>query len=168
MPALSKRCRLSAVNRITRSVTWQPDLEQKDIVPDVIMNVAESVDVNEDGSEYIFHLRKGHKWSDGEPVTAGQFEYAWKRAADPVTGAPYRYLFDVIKGFAEVTLDKVTVLAEEAEFAHEIDVTEAEAAKVEAEKAIATGLSHDSKEYLEAQVKLERAVNQIHVAGRKR
>ncbi|UXN69135.1 ABC transporter substrate-binding protein [Devosia neptuniae] len=53
-----------------RSVTWQPDVEQADIVPDVIMNVAESVDVNEDGSEYTFHLRKGHKWSDGEPYTA--------------------------------------------------------------------------------------------------
>ena len=54
----------------TRSVTWQPGMEQKDIVPDVIMNVAEKVDVNEDGSEYTFHLRKGHKWSDGEPYTA--------------------------------------------------------------------------------------------------
>jgi F-type H+-transporting ATPase subunit epsilon len=72
------------------------------------------------------------------------------------------------RGFAEVTHDKATILAEEAEFAHEIDVREAEAAKVEAEKAIATGLSHDSKEYLEAQGKLERAMNQIHVASRKR
>ena len=35
--------------------------EQTDIVPDVVMNVAESVDVNEDGSEYTFHLRPGHE-----------------------------------------------------------------------------------------------------------
>lgn len=53
-----------------RSVTWQPDVEQADIVPDVIMNVAEDVEINEDGSEYTFHLREGHKWSDGEPFTA--------------------------------------------------------------------------------------------------
>jgi peptide/nickel transport system substrate-binding protein len=55
---------------LVRSVTWQPDLEQEDIVPEVIMNVAEDVEINEDGSEYIFHLREGHKWSDGEPYTA--------------------------------------------------------------------------------------------------
>ncbi|MBI5014752.1 MAG: F0F1 ATP synthase subunit epsilon [Deltaproteobacteria bacterium] len=70
-------------------------------------------------------------------------------------------------GFAEVTHDKATILAEEAEFPHEIDVQEAEAAKAEAEKEIA-GLSHDSKEYLEAQAKLERAMNHIQVASRRR
>jgi ABC-type dipeptide transport system, periplasmic component len=53
-----------------RSVTWQPGMDQTDIVPDVIMNVAENVEVNEDGTEYTFHLREGHKWSDGEPFTA--------------------------------------------------------------------------------------------------
>jgi peptide/nickel transport system substrate-binding protein len=54
----------------TRWKTWQPNVEQADIVPDVEMNVAESVDVNEDGSEYTFHLRQGLKWSDGTPYTA--------------------------------------------------------------------------------------------------
>lgn len=54
----------------TRWSTWQPGVEQKDIVPDVEMNVAESVDVNEDGSEYTVHLRRGLRWSDGEPYTA--------------------------------------------------------------------------------------------------
>lgn len=74
----------------------------------------------------------------------------------------------MFRGFAEVTHEKATILAEEAEFAHEIDVPQAEAAKAEAEKEIASGLSHDSKEYLEAQAKLERAVNQIHVASRRK
>jgi F-type H+-transporting ATPase subunit epsilon len=72
------------------------------------------------------------------------------------------------RGFAEVTHEKATILAEEAEFPHEIDVGQAEAARVEAEKEIATGLSHDSKEYLEAQGKLERALNRIHVASRRK
>ena len=39
-------------------------------------------------------------WSDGQPVTAGDFEYAWKRAADPATAADYGYMFEVIDGFA--------------------------------------------------------------------
>jgi peptide/nickel transport system substrate-binding protein len=52
-----------------RSVTWQPGIAQADIVPDVVMNVAESVDISDDGSVYTFHLRKGLKWSDGSPYT---------------------------------------------------------------------------------------------------
>jgi peptide/nickel transport system substrate-binding protein len=44
-------------------VTWTPDWDG------IIPNVAESWDVNEDASEYIFHLREGMKWSDGEPLT---------------------------------------------------------------------------------------------------
>mgnify|MGYP003879796007 FL=1 len=45
--------------------------------------IAESWDVSEDGLEYIFKLRKNAFWSDGKPVTAYDFEYAWKRALDP-------------------------------------------------------------------------------------
>jgi F-type H+-transporting ATPase subunit epsilon len=71
----------------------------------------------------------------------------------------------VRRGFAEVTLDKVTVLAEEAEFPAEIDLTAAEAMLVEAQAAIEE-LSVESKEYLEAQAKIERAMNQISVAKR--
>jgi F-type H+-transporting ATPase subunit epsilon len=71
----------------------------------------------------------------------------------------------VRRGFAEVTLDKVTVLAEEAEFPSEIDLTAAEAMLAEAQAAIEE-LSVESKEYLEAQAKLERSMNQISVAKR--
>jgi F-type H+-transporting ATPase subunit epsilon len=71
----------------------------------------------------------------------------------------------VRRGFAEVTLDKVTVLAEEAEFPAEIDLTAAEAMLVEAQAAIEE-LSVESKEYLEAQAKIERSMNQISVAKR--
>jgi peptide/nickel transport system substrate-binding protein len=54
----------------TRWKTWQPDQKQDDIVPDVEMDVAQSVDINADGTVYTFHLRKGLKWSDGQPYTA--------------------------------------------------------------------------------------------------
>ncbi|MHB8763909.1 MAG: F0F1 ATP synthase subunit epsilon [Deferrisomatales bacterium] len=70
-------------------------------------------------------------------------------------------------GFAEVKHEKVTILAEEAEFPAEIDLGQAEAAKAEAEAAMRE-LSQESKEYLEAQAKLERSMNQIHVASRRR
>lgn len=45
--------------------------------------MAESWNISEDGLEYIFKLRKNAFWSDGKPVTAYDFEYAWKRALDP-------------------------------------------------------------------------------------
>ena len=50
-------------------------------------------EVSEDGLTYTFHLKDGLTWSDGTPLTAGDFEYAWKRAANPETGADYGYLF---------------------------------------------------------------------------
>ncbi len=70
-------------------------------------------------------------------------------------------------GFAEVKHEKVAVLAEEAEFPSEIDLKKAEAAKAEAEEALQQ-VSRESKEYLEAQAKLERSMNQIQVASRRR
>lgn len=62
--------------------------------------IAESCDVSEDGLTYTFHLRDA-KWSDGKPVTAQDFEYAWKRALDPnLVPEPAEYAFQLfyIKG----------------------------------------------------------------------
>ncbi len=53
---------------------------------------AESYDVSEDGLTYTFHLRDDIFWSDGEPVTAADFEYSWKRIVDPANAADYGYL----------------------------------------------------------------------------
>ena len=39
--------------------------------------------ISDDGREYTFHLRPDLKWSNGEPLTAHDFEYAWKRVLDP-------------------------------------------------------------------------------------
>ena len=55
---------------LTRWTMWRPDVAQKDIVPDVEMNVAKSVEVTEGGKVYTFKLRSGMKWSDGAPFTA--------------------------------------------------------------------------------------------------
>lgn len=59
--------------------------------------VAESYDVSEDGTIYTFRLRET-QWSDGTPVTAQDFEYAWKRALNPRTASEFAYHFFYIKG----------------------------------------------------------------------
>ena len=55
---------------------------------------ANPYEVSDDGLVYTFHLLEGLKWSDGTDVTAKDFEYAWKRCADPKTAADYAYMFD--------------------------------------------------------------------------
>lgn len=58
---------------------------------EVVPDVAKSWQVSEDGHIYVFTLRDDVRWSDGVPVTAGDFEYAWKRrlavTSDPVAAA---------------------------------------------------------------------------------
>lgn len=55
---------------------------------------AESYDVSEDGLTYTFHLRDGITWSDGQPVTAADFEYSWKRIVNPENAFDYGYILD--------------------------------------------------------------------------
>ncbi|MBM7633290.1 peptide ABC transporter substrate-binding protein [Geomicrobium sediminis] len=55
-------------------------------VPEPAM--AEDWDVSEDGLTYTFNLREGITWTNGEPVTAQDFEFSWKRLADPDTASP--------------------------------------------------------------------------------
>ena len=59
--------------------------------------IAEGYEVSEDGLVYTFHIRDNAKWSDGEDVTAKDFEYAWKRALNPNTAAEYAYQLFYIK-----------------------------------------------------------------------
>ncbi|WP_294405938.1 peptide ABC transporter substrate-binding protein [uncultured Clostridium sp.] len=68
-----------------------------------VPGIAESCDVSEDGTVYTFHLRSDAKWTNGNPVTAGDFEYAWKRVMNPDTAAEYAYQMEYIKGAKEYT-----------------------------------------------------------------
>lgn len=68
-----------------------------------IPGIAESCDLSDDGTIYTFHLRSDAKWTNGDPVTAGDFEYAWKRVMNPETAAEYAYQMEYIKGAKEYT-----------------------------------------------------------------
>ena len=58
---------------------------------------------NEDGTvTYTFKLRDGIKWSDGKDVTAGDFEYSWKRLVNPETAADYNYMLDGVVNANEI------------------------------------------------------------------
>lgn len=62
--------------------------------------VAGSWEVSEDGRVYTFTLRESY-WSNGEPVTAEDFVYAWRRVLDPDTASPYAYqLYYLVNGEA--------------------------------------------------------------------
>ncbi len=61
-------------------------LVRMDEAGEVVPALAERWDISEDGLTYTFHLRDA-KWSDGEPVKASDFVYAWKRVLDPTSGA---------------------------------------------------------------------------------
>lgn len=77
--------------------------------------LCDSYTVSEDGLTYVFTLKDGLKWSDGSDLTAADFEYAWKRAANPETAADYSYLFDVFAtgddGLINVKADGNTLTA---------------------------------------------------------
>lgn len=65
----------------------------REVGGEMVPGMAESYEVSEDGLVYTFKLRDA-KWSDGEPVKASDFEFAWKRGADPATASEYMYIFE--------------------------------------------------------------------------
>ena len=57
--------------------------------------LAESWDVSDDGLVYTFHLADA-KWSNGDPVTASDFVYAWQRLDNPDTASEYAFILDTV------------------------------------------------------------------------
>src|SRR5262249_53891724 len=91
---------------------YDPDLKP-------IADAAEKWEANADASVWTFHMRQGAKWTNGDPVTAKDFEYSFKRQLDPATKATYAgFLYDIKnaeafnQGKAGVTIDQVGVKAE--------------------------------------------------------
>ncbi|MGL4237601.1 peptide ABC transporter substrate-binding protein [Tabrizicola sp.] len=61
----------------------------------LVPGVAESFTVSEDNKTYTFILRKDAKWSNGDPIVAGDFVYAWQRAADPALASNYAWYLEL-------------------------------------------------------------------------
>lgn len=71
-------------------------LTQYDADLNPVPAIAKRWEYSNDGRTITFYLRKDVFWSDGKRVTAGDFEYSWKRLLDPETAAQYAYfLFDI-------------------------------------------------------------------------
>ncbi len=79
---------------------WSQDADGKlTIVADMAKELVKGV-TNDDGTvTYTYTLKDGLKWSNGDAITAKDFEFAWKRAAAPETAADYGYMFEVVKGY---------------------------------------------------------------------
>ena len=60
--------------------------------------VAERWEISPDGLHYTFHLRHNALWSNGDPVTAEDFLYSWRRALLPETASEYAYQLYYVRG----------------------------------------------------------------------
>lgn len=69
---------------------------------------AESWKVENKGRRWVFQLRDGLKWSDGRPLVAGDFVYAFQRLLAPKSTAPFASMFHVLVGAAALHAGKVT------------------------------------------------------------
>ena len=87
--------------------------------------LATKTEVSKDGLTYTFTLRKNDKWSNGDPVTAQDFIYSWRRTVDPKTGSQYAYLFDGIANANDIIAGKkaVDTLGIKAEGKYKLVVT---------------------------------------------
>ncbi|MEA2596518.1 MAG: oligopeptide transport system substrate-binding protein [Thermomicrobiales bacterium] len=85
------------------------DWENQQVVP----GAAKSWDISADNLTYTFHLNEGMLWSDGSPVTAGDFEYAIKRNLEPGLAGPLATFLYPLKGaeefFTGATTDPATI-----------------------------------------------------------
>jgi oligopeptide transport system substrate-binding protein len=69
------------------------------IVPDLAVALPEGKANNDGTVTYTYTLKDGLKWSNGDALTAHDFEKSWKRAASTELGADYGYMFEVVKGY---------------------------------------------------------------------
>src|SRR5699024_1849270 len=68
--------------------------EEENPVPDM---AAEDPEISDDLKIWTFKIREDVEWSDGSPVTANDFEYAWKRAINPnKESSQYSFLFEAV------------------------------------------------------------------------
>ena len=91
-------------------------LMKRDENAELVEGMAESYTISEDELTYTFKIREDAKWSNGDPVTAKDFEIAWKFALNPDSAADYAYQLYYLKNgeaynTGEATADEVGVRA---------------------------------------------------------
>ena len=118
--------------------------EEGNLVP----GMADMPEVSEDGLHYTFKIKDGMKWSNGDPVTAKDFEFAWLRVLDPETASVYAYQLYYLKGgeaYNSVEKPGVYYVKDDAgndtkEVDHEVTYTDADLAGLDVD-----GKSEDEK-----------------------
>ena len=78
----------------------------KNIKPALATNLAKPTN---NGLTYTFKLRPNAKWSNGDPITASDFVYSWRRTVDPKTKSTYSYIFEGIANAKDISAGKKPV-----------------------------------------------------------
>ena len=73
-----------------------------------VPDAAEKVEVSDDGLVYTFTLRENGVWSNGTPVTAADFVYAWDRTKDPSVACDYSWIFETANVASYEAVDEST------------------------------------------------------------
>lgn len=81
--------------------------------------------VSKNGKTWTFNLRKNAKWSNGDPVTAKDFVYAWRRTVSPKTGSEFSYIYSGIDNADKIMAGKkkVNTLGVKADGNYKLKVT---------------------------------------------
>lgn len=88
--------------------------------------VAESWSLSEDGKRYTFNIRANAQWSNGDPLTANDFVYSWKRILSPKLGSEYAYLLYYLNNaelFHTAQIDDFNKVGVRAVDSHTLEVT---------------------------------------------
>ncbi|MGH8495978.1 MAG: peptide ABC transporter substrate-binding protein [Gammaproteobacteria bacterium] len=70
---------------------------------ELVPGVAESWEISDDGKTYTFTLREDARWSNGAPVTAGEFVYSFRRLVDPAAAAQYAQMLEPVVNARRIT-----------------------------------------------------------------
>ena len=88
-PQVLPHKKLNVYLNLTLLINYLNGLVTSDSEGKLQPGVAESWENTPDFKTWTFHLRKDAKWSKGDPVTAHDFVFAWRRLVNPATAAPY-------------------------------------------------------------------------------
>jgi oligopeptide transport system substrate-binding protein len=80
---------------------WEGLYQMDPVTLEAVPGVADRIDISPDKKTWTFHIRSDAKWSNGDPVVAGDFAFAWKRMLDDP--GDYTYLLRVIQGASDYT-----------------------------------------------------------------